>query len=586
MVMGERLTTSRSSPLTRWVPAFAWLECYEPTWLQADVVAGLTAAAVVVPQAMAYGAIAGLPLVVGLYTALVPLVVYAVMGTSRPLSVTTTSTIALLTAGALHQVVPGATDEKLIVAAGVLACLVGAVLIAASALRLGIVASFISEPVLTGFKAGVGLVIVVDQIPKLLGVHFPKGHFFHNLISIVDHLPQASMPTMVLAAAMLALQLGLQNFLPRVPASLVTVVTGITVSGLVGLSGLGIELVGEVKGGLPSFALPGLSLLETLWPSAVGIALMSFVETIAAGQAFRNVDEPRPEPNRELLAIGLTNLIGGLFQNMPSGGGTSQTAVNRRAGAHTQVAGLVTAGIVLAVLFFLAPLVHLMPQATLATVVVIPCAGMIKLPEFRAILRTRVMEFSWAVASFAGVVLLGTLQGILVAVLLSLLALIYHGSRRPVFVLGRKPGTDVFRPRSEAHPEDETFPGLLLLRTEGMIHFANAQRVGELIWPLIDEHKPRILVLDCSVIPDFEYTALKMLTDAEQKLQQSGITLWLTALNPEPLELIQKSALGETLGRGRMFFNLEQAVRSFHAQSGVGAQSVPSASGSPNIDSR
>src|SRR5215470_2936474 len=154
MVMGERLTTSRSSPLTRWVPAFAWLECYESAWLQADVVAGLTAAAVVVPQAMAYGAIAGLPLVVGLYTALVPLVVYAVMGTSRPLSVTTTSTIALLTAGALHQVVPGANDEKLIVAAGVLACLVGAVLITASALRLGIVASFISEPVLTGFKAG------------------------------------------------------------------------------------------------------------------------------------------------------------------------------------------------------------------------------------------------------------------------------------------------------------------------------------------------------------------------------------------------------------------------------------------------
>ena len=186
---------------------------------------------------------------------------------------------------------------------------------------------------------------------------------------------------------------------------------------------------------------------------------MSFVETAAAAQAFRGANEPRPEANRELLALGLANLIGGLFHNMPSGGGTSQTAVNRQAGARSQIAGLVTAAAVVAVLFFLAPLVHQMPEATLAAVVVVPCAGMIRLRDFRAILQVRAMEFSWAVAALAGVVLVGTLRGILVAVVLSLLALIHHANRRPVFVLGRKPGTDVFRPRSREHPEDETFPG-------------------------------------------------------------------------------------------------------------------------------
>jgi len=310
-----------------------------------------------------------------------------------------------------------------------------------------------------------------------------------------------------------------------------------------------------------------VSLFEHLWPAAIGIALMSFVETAAAGQAFRGPDEPRPDANQELRAIGLTNLIGGFLQNMPSGGGTSQTAVNRRAGARSQVAGGVTAALVVAVLYFLAPLVHLMPQATLAVVVIVPCAGMIKLPEFRAIRQIRLMEFSWAVASVAGVVLLGTLRGILVAVVLSLLALILHGSRRPVFVLGRKPGTDVFRPQSKEHPEDETFPGLLLLKTEGMIHFANVQRISDLMWPLIHEQKPRVVVLDCSAIPDLEYTALKSLTEAERKLQESGINLWLAGLNPEPLQLIQKSGLGNTLGRPRMYFNLEQAVRSFQAQS-------------------
>jgi high affinity sulfate transporter 1 len=554
------IKTAKPSLWEHLVPATQWLASYESNWLRKDAIAGLTAAAVVVPQAMAYASIAGLPLVTGLYTALIPLVVYAVMGTSRPLSVTTTSTIAMLTGTALHQLAPGADDAALLSATTTLALLVGIILLAASLLRLGIVANFISEPVLVGFKAGVGLLIVLDQIPKLLGVHFTKGHFFHNVVSIAEHIPHASIPTVLLAIAMLGLQIGMQRFAPRAPASLVTVSAGIVASAIMGLDRRGIELVGEVQGGLPSFAIPGTSMLGHLWPAAIGIAMMSFVETIAAGQAFRGGDEPRPEPNRELLALGMTNLVGSLFHNMPSGGGTSQTAVNRQAGCYTQVAGLVTAGVVVAVLFFLAPVVHLMPQATLAAVVAVPCARMIHLRDFSAILRTRAMEFSWAVASLAGVVLLGTLKGIVVAVILSLLALVYHANRRPVFVLGRKPGTNVFRAQSRAHPEDETFPGLLLLKTEGVVHFANAQRIGDLILPLIDVHKPRVIVLDCSAIPDFEYTALKMLTDTEKRLQRTGISLWLAALNPEPLQLVQKFELGRTLGRERMCFNVEQAV--------------------------
>ena len=195
---------------------------------------------------------------------------------------------------------------------------------------------------------------------------------------------------------------------------------------------------------------------------------------------------------------------------MPSSGGTSQTAVNRSAGARSQIAGLVAAAVVVAGPLFLAPLIHLLPQATLATVVAVSCAGMIRPREFRAILETRVMEFSWAIASLTGEAA-GTLKGILVAVVLSLLALIYHANLRPVFVLGRKPGTDVFRPGSKEHPKDETFPGLLLLKTEGVIHFANAQRIGDLMSRLVDEYKPQVVVIDCSAIPDFEYTALRIL---------------------------------------------------------------------------
>jgi MFS superfamily sulfate permease-like transporter len=492
--------------------------------------------------------------------------------------VTTTSTIAILTASALRRVGSAGDEQSLMIAAASLATLVGAILFVASILRLGMVANFISEPVLTGFKAGIGLVIVVDQIPKLLGIHFAKGHFIHNILSIGSHLPHASVPTIVLGLAMLALQISQQSFVPRVPASLVTVVTGIAASAVFGLDRLGIERVGEVRGGMPSFALPDFSLFATLWPAAIGIALMSFVETVAAARAFLDEDEPRPRPNQELLALGLSNLVGGFFHNMPSGGGTSQTAVNRRSGARTQLAAIVTAAMVIGVLLLLAPVVHLMPQATLAAVVVVPCAGMIRLKEFRAVARVRPMEFSWALASLAGVVFLGTLQGIFVAVLLSLLALTYHANRRPVFVLGRKPGTDVFRPRTAEHPEDERFPGLLLLRTEGVIHFANAPRIGEMMTRLIDEHQPRVVVIDCSAIPDFEYTALKMLADAEKRLRKSGIALWLTALNPEPLQLILNSELGHTLGRARMHFNLEEAVKRFQSLSAE-AQAEPSPAG-------
>ena len=566
--MNDSPTDSHRRPVAAWLPLLEWLPAYKKKWLPGDLLAGFTSASAVIPQAMAYAAIADLPLQTGLYTALIPLVVYAVMGSSRPLSVTTTSTIAILTGGALHQVSLGGGNGQLLTATATLAFLVGVTLLVSSIFRLGVIADLISEPILVGFKAGVGLIIVVDQIPKLLGVRFPKGHFFHNLIAIGDHLPHASAPTVLLGMAMLGLLAGLPRFFPRVPASLITVAAGIVISALLGVSRHGVELVGNVTPGLPAITLPDVSMFEHLWPAAAGIALMSFVETVAAGQAFRNADEPPPDANRELMAIGLTNAIGSFFQNMPSGGGTSQTAINREAGAQTQVAGLITALMVAAVLLFLAPLVHLMPQATLAAVILVPCAAMINPRAFGVIYRFRAMEFSWAVAAVIGVVFLGTLRGVAVAVFLSLLALVYHANRRPIFVLARKPGTDVFRPLSPDHPGDETFPGLLMLKTEGIIHFANVKRVTNQIFHLVHEYQPRVLVIDCSAIPDFEYTALMMLIDLEKKLRQAGVILWLAALEPEPLKPIENSELGKTLGQARMCFNLEQAVEHFHPAQG------------------
>jgi SulP family sulfate permease len=529
--------------------------------LRADVTAGLTAAAVVIPKALAYATIAGLPIQVGLYTAFAPLLAYALLGTSRPLSVTTTSTIAILIAG--DATVAHAGPGEILTASATLSVLVGVMLIAASLLRLGFVANFISDPVLTGFKAGVGLVIVADQLPKLLGFHIHKEGFFRDLVAIASHLPATSLPTLALAAGIIALLVALEHFAPRAPAPLVAVAVGVALSSALGLHAMGVETVGEVPRALPTLVWPRLDLLLALWPSAVGIALMSFTESIAAARAFAQPEEPRPQPNRELLAIGAANVAGGFLGAMVAGGGTSQTAVNRSAGARTQVTGVVVAAISLATGFLLAPLIGAMPNAVLAAVVVVYSVPLIKPADFRELGRFRRTETVWAVIALAGVALLGTLRGIVVAVIASLLSLAQQAYDPPVYLLGRKRGTDVFRPPSAEHPDDETWPGLLLVRTDGRLFFANAQRVGDKIWAMIQAAKPKVLVLDFSAVIDLEYTALKMLSEADEHLRREGVTLWLAALNPEVYAAVARSKLGQALGRERMLFNLQRAVEQF-----------------------
>jgi MFS superfamily sulfate permease-like transporter len=270
------------------------------------------------------------------------------------------------------------------------------------------------------------------------------------------------------------------------------------------------------------------------------------------------------DADQELFALGVANIAGGFTQAYPAGGGTSQTAVNDQAGARSQIAEVVTVAVVVVTLLFLAPLVGLMPEATLGALVLVAAAGLIKVIEFQKIGRFRRVELVWALVAFAGVVVLGTLQGILVAVMVSMLALIYIVNRPPVYAVGRKPGTDVFRPLAD-HPGEETFPGLLLLRSEGRLYFASAPRAVERYQAAIRQAQPKVVVLECSAIPDIEYTALDLLSDFEEKLSEAGITLWLAALNPAALEAVEASALGQRLTHERMFFNLKQAVEAFTA---------------------
>ncbi|GJE42588.1 SulP family inorganic anion transporter [Methylobacterium soli] len=538
-----------------------------PTELRFDVVAGLTAAAVVLPKAMAFATVAGLPVAVGLYTAFVPALIYGLLGSSRVLSVSSTTTLAILTGAEIAGVVPGGDPARLVAATATLTALVGALLLAARLLKLGFVASFISVPVLTGFKAGIGLVILLDQAPKLLGLHPAKQSFFVDLASLVRHLPETSLPTLAVAGVTLAVLVGAERLRPHSPAPLVTVAAAIAATWLLGLDAWGVSTVGTIPPGLPSLTMPDLTLVQALLPGALGIALMSFTESIAAGRAFAAPGDPPLNANRELVATGAANLGGALFGAMPAGGGTSQTGVVRAAGGRTQAASLVSAAAALATMLLLAPILGLLPQATLAAVVIVYSASLIQPAEFRAIFKVRRMEFRWSIVASLGVLVFGTLQGIVVAIVLSLLGLALQTAHPRVSIVARKHGADVLRPLSPEHPDDETFEGLLILRPEGRLYFANAQNVADRIRALIAERGPRVVALDLSRVPDIEYSALQMLRDGTRR---TSVTVWLVGLNPGVLDMVRRAGLDQELGPDRMLFNARAAIaryRELQAQS-------------------
>lgn len=554
--MSERTITP-----TRW-PILGWMRGYSPTWLRLDILAGLTAAAVVIPKAMACAVIAGLPVEIGLYTALAAMLVYPLLGSSRSLSVTSTSAIAMLTAAQVTATASAGTGVSVVTVAATLALLVGGVLILARLLRLGFVANFISKPVLIGFEAGVGVVILVGQLKSVLGVHVASHSTIGTLLELPGLLPHVHGLTVLMGLVGIIVLLALPRLVPRLPASLVWVAVSIAASAVLGLEAMGVKSIGTVPSGLPSLALPNLSLTLQLWPAALGIALMSFTESVAAVRTFSERGDPPVNANRELLAVGAANVASAFVGGMPAGGGTSQTAVANKAGVRSQMAQWVNAGVVLVTLLFLSRVIGFLPQAALGALILVVALSMIKPEKFRAIGRIRKDELAWALVTLAGVIFIGTLEGILIAVAISLLTLLYQANHPPVYAVAYNREKNIFR-RAGEHTGDETFPGLLMLRTEGRLTFANAANAGEKMKELVAHYNPEVIVLECSAIPDIEYTALVMLTEAEQNLRARGVTLWMAALNPDLLKIIERTPLGEQLGHERMFFDLHKVLEKY-----------------------
>ncbi|WP_030920223.1 SulP family inorganic anion transporter [Streptosporangium amethystogenes] len=532
--------------------------------LRADTVAGITTACVVLPQAVAYATIAGLPVQAGLYCALVPMIAYALLGTSRPLSVSTTSTLSALTAAALAATPPGTAPMT---AASTLAVLTGVILLAASVLRLGFLGDFISDPVMTGLKSGIGLTIAAGQLGTVIGVHAEGTKVFDRLLSAAGRLGEANVPTMLVAAGVILLLVVLRR-LPHVPGPLVAVTVVTLISFLAHLSSYGVATIGRVPSGLPPPLLPDLGLVRTLAPMALGMALLAFVESISAARIFRHRDDPPLDADRELLALGLANALGGIFRAYPAAGGMTQSEMNDASGARSQRAEIVTALCTAVVLLLLAPALAPLPTAVLGGIVLTIAARLVDVHGLAAIWRASRPEFALACVTMLVAVGLGIMQSVLAAVVISILLLLHQVDNPPIYPLGRDPESGAYRDLRR-HPSDETEPGLLIVRIESRLYFANARRVADRVRALIEATTPlpRAVLLDLTGVPGMDLTSVSAAKEFYGLVRQHGIDLWIALDSLQPLELLGRMGIGGWLSdRGRLHPDVKAAVAAYRAR--------------------
>lgn len=514
---------------------YASLQHYRRGWIRPDVVAGLTVWAVLVPEALAYATIAGVPPVVGLYAAIPSLILYAAVGSSRHLVVGPMSATAALSA-AIVTPLAGADGGRYIALSAVLAIATGLVGLLAGLIRLGFVASFISEPVLKGFIVGLALTIVIGQVPKLFGVEKSSGNFFEQAWGVIRHLGDTQWRTLVVGAVSLAVVLGLKRWLPLVPGSLLAVLLGIPAVAVFGLDDDGVAIVGHIDAGLPSVGLPaGIGVddyIDLLGPT-VGVLLIGFAEGLGAAKTYAAKAGYEVDANRELLGLGASNLGAGLASGMVVNGSLSKTAVNGGAGAKSQVSGLVVAVLTILTLLFLTGLFEKLPEATLAAVVI---AAVIELVDISALRRLygvwtarlgRIYghaaraDFAAAIAAMAGVLFFDTLAGLVIGIGVSMLLLLYRASRPHLARLAKQGGLWV---DAERHPELPTRPDVLVVRVEAGLFFANCDHVKAGIEDLCTE-QTRLVVLDAETSPYVDVTAAEMLVQLRDTLSRKGIDL-------------------------------------------------------------
>lgn len=554
------------------LPASGWLLSYRRGLLRSDVPAGLTVAVLLIPQSMAYAALAGMPPEAGLYSAIVSLVVYAALGSSSFISVAPVAIDSLLVAAAVGPIAEGDTTLY-VTAAGVLAVMTGLLQLALGGLRLGALVNFLSVPVISGFTSAAALTIGASQVKDLLGLDVPKGQgssFLDTLRATTAAADTVHVLTSVIAVLSLVALIVARRLAPRLPAALVVVAASTAVVALLRLDSRGVRILGEVPAGLPSLVVPraDLDLVRQLLPAALTIAVISYMESISTAKAFATRTRTRVQPNQELLAVGAANVAAGLFRGFCVAGGFSRGAVNFRAGAKTQLSGVVAATVLLLAVAFLTPLFFYLPKAVLAAVIVVAVASLVDVRGARRIMRVQRADGIGLLVTFFATLLVGVAQGLAVGVLASLLVFIARTARPHVAEVGRVKGSNRYRnvERWATLSDDR----IAVLRMDGPLYFANARFFEQRAQALVsDRTSVEHLVVVASGIGDIDASGAELLIELDDELRDSGVQLHLvTVRGPVRDTLANTDLWGAMLSSGRIHPTIEEAVRAIAGPNG------------------
>jgi sulfate permease, SulP family len=548
----------------RFVPIVRWLPRYGRGRLRFDAVAGATVWGLLVPESIAYAGLAGLPPQAGLYTLLVTLAAYAVFGTSRHLVAAATSAAAVLLASSVAGLSPpDASHYAADAAFVVVSC--GLLFLVAGLLRLGFVAQFLSRPVMDGFVFGLALFVTVSQLPKLFGIEKGSGDTIAQLVHLVAHLGATSGATLAVGAGALALLFGLERLAVGLPGGLVALVLGIVLGSALHLSDHGVAIVGHVPSGFPTPAFPsvrGADVPELLVAGA-GMLLVIFSESLGAAQSFATKHGYEIDPDQELIALGVANVGSGFVGGLAAGGSLSQSAVNEGAGARSEVSPLIAAALIVVTVLLLTPLFTNLPEAVLAALIIHAVSHLWKVADLRRYYRLRPVEFWSALVTMLGVITLDVLPALVIGIAAMLLLVVYHASLPHVVRLGRVPGEHGAYGALARHPDYEQVPGVLLLRLESPLFYANATPVRDRVKALVGrtDPPPRAVVLDAGASDQLDITSAEMLVGLVQTLHAAGIDVALADVRHAVSAMARRAGLLAELGPGRVFHTIDEAVQ-------------------------
>ncbi len=557
--------SQRLARVERWMPGVRALRTYERSWLTRDLIAGTVLVTLLVPQGMAYAELAGLPAITGLYTTVICLIAYALVGPSPVLVLGPDSSLSPMIAATILPLAAG-SEEKAIALAGMLALMVGIVTIGAGVARLGFVADLLSNPVRTGYLAGLSVVIFVGQLPKLFGFSIDAEGLVGEAVAFVQNLGLTNFWALGIGLLSLLIILVLKRRSPRTPGILIAVVVAIALSVVLDLAGRGVSVIGVLPQGFPVPSLPAVPVsdLPALLAAAMGISLVAIGDTISVSGGFAARAGYEVDGNQELAGIGSANLLAGLFSGFAVSTSGSRTAVAFQSGAKSQLTGLVGAALVLLMLLFLPGLVQAMPQPVLAAVVIAASISLFDVAELRRLYRIRRAEFLLAVACALGVALVGVLQGIVIAVALSVIYIFKRAWAPYSTVLGLAPGDDVYHDIQRT-PTAEQVPGLIIIRWAAPLFFANAHQFRDRIRELIaaSTTPPKWVLVAAEPITDIDTTAGSMLADLDLELNSAGIHLAFAELQSAVRDAIIRYGLLETVDEDHFYDSVPEAVEGY-----------------------